>query len=95
MDAPLNKFNYLNVAAFILAWALNSEVDLGPEHEFWNFLNGMRELGRRYESIVTPAGTTFLLSHLVLLFHGIFAVSQLLPRFRANALVQVSFVHRL
>mmetsp|Transcript_19821 Transcript_19821/g.24993 ORF Transcript_19821/g.24993 Transcript_19821/m.24993 type:complete len:297 (+) Transcript_19821:137-1027(+) len=90
---PFSLFNILNVVAFLISWALNSEVDLGPEHEFWNFLNGMRELGRRYESIVTPAGTTFLIAHFVLLFQGIFAVAQLLPNYRNSPLVQegVSF----
>ncbi len=89
-EAPITVFNILNVVAFLISWALNSEVDMGPEHEFWHFLDGMREMGRRYESIVTPAATTFLIAHFVLLFQGIFAVTQLIPKFRGSALVQVN-----
>ena len=92
MDGSLTKFNYLNVAAFALAWLLNSEVDLGPEHEFFRFLGGMRDLCRRYESLVTPIESTFLMSHVVLLFLGIFTVVQLLPKYRQSPLVQVSRV---
>mmetsp|Transcript_12820 Transcript_12820/g.15684 ORF Transcript_12820/g.15684 Transcript_12820/m.15684 type:complete len:299 (+) Transcript_12820:123-1019(+) len=90
MEAELNKFNYLNVGAFALSWLLNSEADLGPD---FPFLNGMRELGRRYESIVTPAETTFLISHLVLLFQGIFTVTQMLPSYRDSRLVQDGVQH--
>ncbi len=85
---PLNALNFLNVAAFALSWALNSEVELGPgaDEEFWSFLGGMRELGRRYQSIVTPAEATYLASHLVLLCQGVFAFTQMLPRYRSNPL---------
>ena len=93
MEAKLNKFNYLNLAAFVISWALNSEVDMGPDQEFWSFLGGMRELGRRYESVVTPQETTFLIAHVALLFQGIFAVAQLLPKYRASSLVQVSHTY--
>jgi hypothetical protein len=90
---PLNAFNFLNVAAFALSWALNSEVELGPgaDDEFWSFLGGMRELGRRYQSIVTPAEATYLASHLVLLCQGVFAFTQMLPRYRSSPLLKVRF----
>jgi hypothetical protein len=89
MEPPsLNYLNYLNVGAFVITWLLNSELDFGPDNEFFNFLNGMRELGRRYESVVTPEETTFLIAHLTLLFEGIFTTIQLLPAYRATPLVQ-------
>ena len=93
METPLNNLNYLNAAAFVLSWALNSEVDMGPDLEFFRFLDGMREFGRRYESMVTPAETTFLIAHFVLLFQGIFAVTQMLPKYRGSAMVQVRLDH--
>jgi hypothetical protein len=93
METPLNNLNYLNVAAFVISWALNSEVDMGPDFEYFRFLDGMRELGRRYESMVTPAETTFLIAHFVLLFQGVFAVTQMLPKYRGSVLVQDGVSH--
>ena len=81
---PLTIVNYLNVTAFALSWLLNSEVNFG-----FDFLSGMRKLGRRYDSVVTPSENTFLMSHIVLLFLGIFTVAQLLPKYRQSPLVQV------
>ena len=89
---PLTLVNYLNVVAFALTWLLNSEVDFGSEDHVFDFLSGMRELGRRYDSVVTPTENTFLMSHVVLLFLGIFTVVQLLPKYRQSPLVQVSRV---
>lgn len=90
MDAELNVINYVNVATFLLSWLLNSQVaDQGPGNEnMISFLSGLGELARRYESIVTPLGATFLMSHLVLLLQGVFTVAQLLPQYRASSLVQ-------
>lgn len=92
MDAELNNINYVNVATFLLSWLLNSQVaDQGPGNEnMISFFSGLGELARRYESIVTPLGATFLMSHLVLLLQGVFTVAQLLPQYRASSLVQVS-----
>jgi len=90
METPLNRINYLNVIAFLLSWTLNSEVDIGPDNAlgFFGFIGSMRELARQYDSIITPVELTFLVSHLVLLFHGVFAVTQCLPKYRGSILVQ-------
>ena len=89
MERPPTIINFLHIAAFGLAWLLNSEVDLSPNIDFFTFLNGMRELGRRHESLVTPSENTFLVSHVVLLFLGIFTVVQMFPKYRHSPLVQV------
>ena len=90
MDGSPTFINYLNVAAFTLSWLLNSEVDVSPEIDFFSFLGGMRNLGRQNESLVTPTENTFLVSHFVLLFLGIFTVVQMFPKYRLSPLVQVS-----
>lgn len=88
MDGSPTFINYLNVAAFTLSWLLNSEVDVSPEIDFFSFLGGMRNLGRQNESLVTPTENTFLVSHFVLLFLGIFTVVQMFPKYRLSPLVQ-------
>lgn len=85
---PLNYINYINVAAFFLSWVLNSSIQQEPGQEEGNFMSGMDELARRYESVMTPASLTFLVAHLILLFEGVFTIGQLLPKYRSNALVQ-------
>ncbi len=90
-DVPFNRYNVLNVVAFLLSWLMNSEVNVGPEgNDGFFFFAGMRDLGRRLESIVTPAAFTFLTSHLVLLVQGVFTIAQLLPKYRSHTLVEVS-----
>ena len=91
-DVPFNRYNVLNVVAFLLSWLINSEValDVGPGGDGFYFFEGMRDLGRRIESIVTPAAFTFLTSHLILLMQGVFTIAQLLPKYRSHTLVEVS-----
>ena len=90
MDRRLPTFtNYLNVAAFGISWVLNSEVDVSPDVGFFNFLGGMRQLCSRHESLVTPSKNTFLVSHFVLLFLGVFTVVQMFPKYRRSPMVQV------
>lgn len=86
----LNYINYMNVGAFAISWLLNSGVADGPRDEYWsvNFLSGMEDLARRYESIVTPASLTFFIAHLVLLLEGVFTIVQMLPNYRSTVMVQ-------
>jgi len=88
MSEPLNLYNGLNVAAFALSWLLNSAIG-EPEAVF----NGMENLRRRYESIVTPMALTYLMMHLVLVLQGVFAVCQLMPKYRQSDLVQKGVRH--
>lgn len=90
MAEKLNYVNALNVIAFGLSWVLNSgAVEPGGEDGMIpEWLRGMDELNRRYESIVTPASVTFLIAHLILLLEAVFTVCQMLPKYRSTALVQ-------
>ena len=87
----LNYVNALNVLGFALTWVLNSSVaQVGPGAAegatyFWS---GMQSLQMRYESIVNPVGITYLIAHLILLLEGVFAVTQLLPKYRSSPMVQ-------
>jgi len=90
MAEKLNYVNVLNVIAFGLSWVLNSgAVEPGGEDGMIpEWLRGMDELNRRYESIVTPASVTFLIAHVILLLEAVFTVCQMLPKYRSTALVQ-------
>ncbi len=88
MTDELNIYNYANVVAFALTWALNSNFNEGPGDEGWRIFSGMEEMHRRYESIVNPIGYTYLIAHLILLLEGVFTVVQLLPKHRQSVLVQ-------
>lgn len=88
MSDKLNIYNYANVVAFALSWALNSNFAEGPGREGWAIFSGMDELQRRYESIVNPIGYTYLIAHIILLLEGVFTVCQLLPKHRQTVLVQ-------
>ena len=46
------------------------------------------ELSRKYQTLVTPASTAFAIWGLIFVSQAIFALCQLLPRFRASAMVQ-------
>lgn len=90
MAEKINYVNVLNVIAFVISWVLNSGA-IGPggaDGMIPEWLRGMDELGRRYESIVTPASITFLIAHLILLLEAVFTVCQMLPKYRSSALVQ-------
>ena len=88
----LNLNNVLNILAFILTWVLNSSVAGPPDREhFWT--NGIAELQRRYESILTPADLTYLIAHLILFFEGAFTICQVLPKYRASVMVQEGVQH--
>merc|ERR1711966_444872 len=45
------------------------------------------ELSRKYQTLVTPNSSAFSIWAVIFLFQGAFAVAQLLPRFRAQAMV--------
>lgn len=45
------------------------------------------ELSQKYQTLVTPKSSAFSIWGVIFLFQGAFAVAQLLPRFRARAMV--------
>lgn len=90
-STKLNRYNFLNLVAFGMSFVLNYTEE-GPENE-GNWFNGMSSLFRRYESLMTPADTTFILTKVILIFEGVFAIVQLLPNYRGNHLVQQCVKH--
>eukprot|EP00555_Chaetoceros_dichaeta_P002471 CAMPEP_0198250826 /NCGR_PEP_ID=MMETSP1447-20131203/1861_1 /TAXON_ID=420782 /ORGANISM="Chaetoceros dichaeta, Strain CCMP1751" /LENGTH=308 /DNA_ID=CAMNT_0043935713 /DNA_START=1 /DNA_END=927 /DNA_ORIENTATION=- len=54
------------------------------EYEF----KDITEFARMYRSVVTPANYTFIIRGVALLFQGIFAITQMLPRYCASPMVQ-------
>jgi len=54
----------------------------------WFGAKSNSELSDKYSTIVTPAGTAFSIWSIIFLFQGIFAVVQILPRYRSKPMVQ-------
>ena len=87
--SELTKVNYLNLAAYVISCVLNSGGEQRGPDDFFGF-PGIAELGRRYESNLTPSEFTFLITKVTLLFEGVFAVAQMMPSYRSSSLVQDS-----
>jgi len=93
-EDKLNVNNYLNIVGFALSWVLNSDIVRGPGAEDGNVIfNGIGELFQSYESIVMPVSQTYLIAHMILLLEGVFAITQLLPKFRGSIMVQECVKH--
>lgn len=80
----LNAKNYLNLIAYIL----NITLVYGVGNAGWLGTPDNGELSLKYQTLVTPAGTAFLIWAIIFLAQGAFAVLQFLPRFRAHPMVQ-------
>jgi hypothetical protein len=89
--AELNKFNYLNIVAFLVGWIVlcGGEGRGGPDETFLSWIT-IGQLSRAYEdSPFTPARLIFnLLTQAVLLFEGIFTIIQMMPSYRSSMFVQ-------
>lgn len=84
----LNRNNFLNIVAFVMSFVLNYQEGPGHEDNWFNGMNAMTSLFPRYESLMTPADTTFILTKVILILEGVFTFAQLLPKYRGNYLVQ-------
>eukprot|EP00542_Grammatophora_oceanica_P019214 CAMPEP_0194029358 /NCGR_PEP_ID=MMETSP0009_2-20130614/3096_1 /TAXON_ID=210454 /ORGANISM="Grammatophora oceanica, Strain CCMP 410" /LENGTH=308 /DNA_ID=CAMNT_0038668989 /DNA_START=33 /DNA_END=959 /DNA_ORIENTATION=+ len=80
----LNHKNYLNVIFYIL----NTVITFGIGTLGWTGTPDNGELSEKYQTLVTPKGTAFSIWGIIFIFQAIFVVVQLLPRFRAKAMVQ-------
>lgn len=80
---PLSKKNYLNLVAYILNVTLVNGLGNGG----WLGTPNNGELSQKYQTLVTPKSSAFSIWAVIFLFQGAFAVAQLLPRFRARAMV--------
>lgn len=81
---PLNHKNYLNLVAYIA----NITLVYGIGNAGWLGTPDNGELSLKYQTLVTPSGTAFLIWSIIFLSQGAFAVLQFLPRFRAHPMVQ-------
>lgn len=81
---PLNRKNWSNVAAYVLnvffTYGVGSMGLLGTPD------NGT--LSDKYQTIITPKSSAFLIWALIFLMQLIFTIVQLLPKFRATPMVQ-------
>jgi len=80
---PLSPKNLFNLVAYIL----NITLVYGLGNAGWLGTPNNGELSRKYQTLVTPNSSAFSIWAVIFLFQGAFAVAQLLPRFRAQAMV--------
>lgn len=80
----LNFKNILNV----LAYGANIVLTYGVGTAGWLDTPTNGELSDKYQTIVTPNSKAFTIWAVVFVFQAIFAIVQLLPRFRATDMVQ-------
>lgn len=84
MPSKLNAKNWLNLAFFVL----NAVFTYGVGNAGWFGGSSNGDLSRKYQTLVTPSSRAFSIWALIFLLQGVFAVVQLLPRFRAKPMVQ-------
>lgn len=82
--APLNHKNYLNLVAYIL----NITLVYGIGNAGWLGTPDNGELSRKYQTLVTPSSSAFIIWAVIFMSQGAFAVAQFLPRFRAHPMLQ-------
>lgn len=74
--------NIINIAAYVL----NVTITYGSNLGWFGPTNTV--LSDKYQTLVTPAGWAFSIWGLIFLSEGVFAVAQLLPRYRDSAAVK-------
>ena len=85
MIPKLNAYNYLNIVGYFI----NLIVTFGAGT--LNLLPGTTSIGEmsdKYQTIVTPAGSAFSIWGIIFIAQGIFAVGQMLPKYRGGPAVQ-------
>lgn len=78
----LNTQNYLNLVGYLI----NVIVTFAASSIFGFPDNA--QLSEKYQTLVTPSGITFSIWGIIFLFQGIFAIVQLIPKYRSVTLVQ-------
>jgi len=79
----LNWLNYLNLTGYLLNVCVNYFYGMGSQSD-----EDIGSVSDNYQTIVSPSGWAFSIWGVIFIMQGVFAVVQLLPRFRANVLVQ-------
>jgi hypothetical protein len=82
MTASLNYLNYLNLIGYIL----NCFFTFASVSVFGIPDNG--ELSDKYQTILTPSGWAFAIWGIIFTAEGIFAVTQMVPKYRDHPMVQ-------
>jgi len=83
----LNTNNYLNLVGYII----NTLVTFSA-----SFIFGFPDnaaLSEKYQTLVTPTGWTFAIWGIIFLFQGIFAIVQMLSKYRSNTVIQEGVSH--
>jgi hypothetical protein len=81
-SAQLERRNWLNLAAYIL----NSVITYTSLTGIFGETNAT--LSDKYQTLVTPSGWAFSIWGPIFIWEGVFAVAQMLPRFRGSQVVQ-------
>lgn len=76
--------NYLNLAAYVL----NSVITYVSLTGVFGETNS--DLSSKYQTLVTPAGYAFSIWGPIFIWEGVFAVCQMLPRFRGTPVVELA-----
>jgi hypothetical protein len=80
--SKLESRNYANLAAY----ALNSVITYTSLTGIFGETNS--DLSKKYQTLVTPAGWAFSIWGPIFIWEGVFAIGQMLPRFRGSEVVQ-------
>eukprot|EP00592_Proboscia_alata_P003329 CAMPEP_0194378362 /NCGR_PEP_ID=MMETSP0174-20130528/34742_1 /TAXON_ID=216777 /ORGANISM="Proboscia alata, Strain PI-D3" /LENGTH=291 /DNA_ID=CAMNT_0039160291 /DNA_START=60 /DNA_END=935 /DNA_ORIENTATION=+ len=80
--SSLNYLNYLNLSGYILNCAITFFA--APIFQFPD----NAELSEKYQTLVTPAGWAFSIWGIIFVSQGIFAIFQMLPKYRDIPIVQ-------
>jgi len=81
----LNVYNYLNIIGYVINFLITFGVGTLA------IIPGAMDIGDlsdKYQTIVTPNGTAFSIWGIIFIAQAIFAIGQLLPRYRSKAAVQ-------
>lgn len=78
----LNWLNFFNLIGYLLNVGITFGLGMGDEE------NDIGTTSDSYQTIVSPSGWAFSIWSIIFIAQGIFAIVQLLPRFRASELVQ-------
>merc|ERR1712038_62139 len=80
----LNHKNYGNLLFFLF----NTIFTYGVGTAGWLDTPDNGELSRKYQTIITPKSSAFVIWAVIFTFQGVYTILQLLPTFRSRALVQ-------
>jgi len=83
-DIKLESRNYINIGAYVLNFIITYASLTGI------FGETNSNLSKKYQTLVTPAGWAFSIWGPIFIWEGVFAVTQMLSRFRGSEVVQVA-----